>query len=168
MISGNLSRTYVKIGDYAAAKKLAETALVITTDANSRYLLSGNLNTLGWVAVGTGQFDLARDHLNKAIVLARELDSTESMIWNLMLFAWLEGQAGSIIKAYKWLGLIQTLESYSNRLDIRHLFDQIVEEIRGDLTKDEVEALMYSGAESRLDDEVEKIIEESGKRIEGR
>ena len=142
--------------------------MVATTDAGSRYLLQNNLFTLGWAALGTGKFDLARDHISQSMRIAVELASKDNMVWNLHLFAWLEGQVGDLAKSIGWLGLIRSLEIYQNRPDMGQLFDRILEEIRGGMSEDEVEALMNRGAELKLDNVVEKIVEESGKRTEGR
>jgi hypothetical protein len=112
---------------------------------------------LGWTAIGTGQYELASDHLHKSTILAQELGKPSSLIFNLSLFAWREAKVGDINIALEWLGLCKSHEMYHHP-GFKRFLDKILAVVRTSISDAEVEAALARGEELNLEQVLAEII----------
>jgi tetratricopeptide (TPR) repeat protein len=104
----NLGLVRFSQGDYQTARALIEEALVVCAPGD-RQQRAGRLESLGRVASGVGDTELARSSYHESLALSGELGSVELIAFALEGLAWVAGRDGHYRRAARLRGAAEAL-----------------------------------------------------------
>ena len=152
----NLALVAFDHGEYGEAREAQEKSLEICAAIGDRKLAGVGLSILGDIARAVGEYEEARKHLHAALNIAREIESTGTMLDVLVRIAELLGKEGEDAQALELLGLV--LANPATRQDARKRADGLLSGLSSRLPSGDMEAARERGAARELDEVVKDIL----------
>jgi tetratricopeptide (TPR) repeat protein len=159
MLTGNVAEIHYLQGDFASAKRLSERALALAQEAANDSLVASARFWLGASLLRLGEVQQARLHMEEALRMALAMRADSALVFILPEYARLWAGQGEATKAVEWIGLARHHPA-SDSIGRRYA-EQVLSEIRGDLSEDEVQAALQRGAKLDLDDVINSLLEET-------
>jgi hypothetical protein len=106
-----------------------------------------------------GEAEQARLHMDEALRMVAAMRWDPAMVGGLPEYARLWAGSGDVIKAVEWIGL--ALHHPAGDFVSRRYTQQVLGEIRGDLSEPEVQAALERGAKLDLDAVVQELLSEA-------
>jgi serine/threonine protein kinase/tetratricopeptide (TPR) repeat protein len=157
MLTGNAAEIHLRQGDFATAKRLSERALAVAQEAANDSLVASARFWLGVSLMRLGDTQPARVHMDEALRMVAAARADSALVYVLPEYARMWAAQGEVTKALEWIGL--TLHHPAGDFAGRRYSQQVLGEIRGDLSEDEVQAALQRGAELDLDTVIEGLLQ---------
>jgi serine/threonine protein kinase/predicted ATPase len=159
MLTGNVAEIHYVQGDFASAKRLSERALAVAQEAANDSLVANARFWLGASLLRLGEAQQARLHMDEALRMAAAMRADSALVYVLPEYARLWARQGEVAVALEWIGL--ALHHPAGDFVGRRYTQQVLGEIRGDLSEAEVQAALERGAKLDLH-EVVKVLPGEG------
>jgi len=159
MLTSNVAQIHYLRGDFATAKRLTERSLILSREVASDFLIAGAIFSTGAVLLRLGEAEKARPHMDEALRMVVTMGSDSAKLYSLPEYARLRAGQGEVREAIEWIGL--ALGHPANDFLGRRYLEQVLSEIRGDLSEDEVQAALQRGAKLDLDGVIKSLLEQT-------
>jgi predicted ATPase len=157
MVLGNLSFLHTELGDFQAGEREAKTALAIIREIGALQFRSASEVSLANIYMRSGRNAEAWKYITAAVATTREIG--EPLLYAPFFYGILKIRRGDRPTGLAWIGFTRVHEEEFNKevaRDIKRMWD----EIRGDLSEEEVEAAMKRGADLKFEDIVAQAEQE--------
>jgi serine/threonine protein kinase/tetratricopeptide (TPR) repeat protein len=159
MLTQNVAEIHYLQGDFAAAKRLSQRAMALAQEAANDSLAAGSRFWLGVSMLRLGEAEQARLHMDEALRMVAAMRWDPAMVYSLPEYARQWAGSGDVIKAVEWIGL--ALHHPASDFVSRRYTQQVLGEIRGDLSEPEVQAALERGAKLDLDALIQELLSEA-------
>ena len=157
MLTGNVAEIHYLQGDFASAKRLSERALTLAQEAANDSLVASARFWLGASLLRLGEAQQAQLHMDEALRMAVAMRADSALVFVLPEYARLWAGHGEVTKSVEWIGLARHHPA-SDSVGRRYA-EQVLSEIRGDLSEDEVQAALKRGAQLNLETVIEALLQ---------
>ena len=159
MIVGNDGFTSMMLGDHERSKQSALRAAQMARDVGSDYLLSGALTAVARSMIMEGNPEEAVDLLNESLRVSGAMGVDSFQAFTLADYSRIRVIEGEVEEGLEWLGLAKSYPG--NEYWPRLYFERVTDEIRGDVSDEEVEAAFERGAALDLKAVVAELLGET-------
>lgn len=159
MIAGNLANAEEALGNVDESRRVAERALQLAKETGNDPLISGALSSLGTALVLQGDLEGGRRRLAEGLRIAVDLEDLGNQAFGVSEFGRALALEGNPAKGLEYIGSARVhpvVEKYA-----RHHFVRVVEQVRGDLSDEQVEAALKRGEQLKLEEVVAELLGET-------
>jgi tetratricopeptide (TPR) repeat protein len=159
LVAQNIGDIYLEQRKYQAALQEGLAALKLAEESGSDYLAGYAHITIAGAQIGLGEYESARQHLDRAIRLSKELGSIAQVLIVLAGYGRLEAKQGDRDGALSLLGLAQAhpgLDAFGRRR-----VELALVELRSEVPEEELRAGLDRGAKLDLEQVVQGLIDET-------
>jgi hypothetical protein len=160
MLTGNGGFTAMFLGDHEGSKQAALRAMGMARDVGSDYLLNSALAAVARLTIIEGNPEDAVELLDESMRISGAMGADSFQAFTLAEYARIRAIEGEAEKGLEWIGLAKSYPG--NEYWPRLYFERVTNEIKGELSDEEVEAAFERGSKLDLEEVVAELLEETG------